>query len=159
MRRVMASAAEAGMLDKDAAPTIRDGRLVLPIAPMHKRKIQGIVHDESATGKTCYIEPAEVVEANNRTRELEIEELREIARILQEFTASIRPDIPAILRSYDTLGHLILFPPKHAWRATATPRCLISKCGKPWNGIMPFIRDCCSRCADRTRKSFRSTSV
>lgn len=105
MRRVMASAAEAGMLDKDAAPTIRDGRLVLPIAPMHKRKIQGIVHDESATGKTCYIEPAEVVEANNRTRELEIEELREIARILQEFTASIRPDIPAILRSYDTLGH------------------------------------------------------
>lgn len=106
MRRVMTAAAEAGMLDKDAAPTIRDGRLVLPVAPMHKRKITGIVHDESATGKTCYIEPAEVVEANNRTRELEIEELREIARILQEFTAGIRPDIPAMLRSYDTLGHL-----------------------------------------------------
>ena len=61
MRRVMASAAEAGMLDKDAAPTIRDGRLVLPIAPMHKRKIQGIVHDESATGKTCYIEPLSLI--------------------------------------------------------------------------------------------------
>lgn len=106
MRRVMANAAEQGMLDKDASPTIRDGRLVLPIAPMHKRKIPGIVHDESATGKTCYIEPAEVVEANNRARELEIEELREVARILADFTASIRPDIPSMLESYDVLGML-----------------------------------------------------
>jgi len=106
MRRVMTHAMEQGTLDKDAAPTVRDGRLVLPVAPMNKRKIPGIVHDESATGKTCYIEPAELVEANNRTRELEMEEQREVMRILAEFTASIRPDIPAMTESYDTLGQI-----------------------------------------------------
>ena len=104
MRRVMTHAMEQGTLEKDAAPTVRDGRLVLPVAPMYKRKIPGIVHDESATGKTCYIEPAELVEANNRTRELELEEQREILRILAEFTGFIRPDIPAMLGSYDILG-------------------------------------------------------
>lgn len=104
MRRVMTHAMEQGTLEKDAAPTVRDGRLVLPVAPMYKRKIPGIVHDESATGKTCYIEPAELVEANNRTRELELEEQREILRILAEFTGFLRPDIPAMLDSYDILG-------------------------------------------------------
>lgn len=99
MRRVMASAVAAGLLEADAQPSLRDGRMVLPVSPMHKRKIPGIVHDESATGKTLFIEPAEVVQTNNRLRSLQIDERREIARILTELTAQIRPEIPAILES------------------------------------------------------------
>jgi DNA mismatch repair protein MutS2 len=71
-----------------------------------KRKIKGIVHDESATGKTVFIEPAEVVEANNRIRELEGEERREIIRILTEFSATVRPQVPAILQSYEFLAEI-----------------------------------------------------
>ena len=71
-----------------------------------KRKIRGIVHDESATGKTVFIEPAEVVEANNRIRELEGEERREIIRILTEFSGQIRPQVPAILQSYEFLAKI-----------------------------------------------------
>ena len=91
MRRVMARAVEAGYL---------------PVAPMHKRKINGIVHDESATGKTFFIEPAEIVEVNNRGRELELEERREMMRILSEITAFMRPSIPDMLQSYEILGLL-----------------------------------------------------
>ena len=71
-----------------------------------KRKIRGIVHDESATGKTVFIEPAEVVEANNRIRELEGEERREIIRILTEFSATVRPQVPALLSSYEFLAEI-----------------------------------------------------
>lgn len=85
---------------------MRDGRLVIPVAPGMKRKIKGIVHDESATGKTVFIEPAEVVEANNRIRELEGEERREIIRILTEFSSVIRPQIPALLQSYEFLAEI-----------------------------------------------------
>jgi len=106
MRRVMARAVEAGYLDRDATPTVRDGRLVLPVSPMHKRKIGGIVHDESATGKTIFIEPAEVVEANNRVRTLQLEERREVLRILADTTAAMRPAIPDMLESYAILGRL-----------------------------------------------------
>lgn len=69
MRRVISRAVENGYLEADASAVVRDGRLVLPVAPMHKRHINGIVHDESASGKTYFIEPAEMVEANNRIRE------------------------------------------------------------------------------------------
>ena len=100
MRRVMASAVAAGLIDADAAPSVRDGRMVIPVSPMNKRKIQGIVHDESASGKTVFIEPAEVVQTNNRLRELQMEERREIARILTALTAEIRPSIPEIVDSY-----------------------------------------------------------
>lgn len=106
MRRVMARAVENGYLEKDATPTVRDGRLVLPVAPMHKRRINGIVHDESATGKTFFIEPAEIVEVNNRARELELEERREIIRIFAELTAMMRPHIEQIIESYVVLGRL-----------------------------------------------------
>ena len=78
MRRVIANAVRDGYLEADVTPSMRDGRLVVPVQPMYKRKINGIVHDESASGKTFFIEPAEVVEANNRLRELSIEEHREI---------------------------------------------------------------------------------
>jgi DNA mismatch repair protein MutS2 len=86
MRRVMARAIDNGYIEPDATPAVRDGRLVLPVSPMNKRKINGIVHDESASGKTFYIEPAEMVEANNRIRQLQIEEKREINRILLQLT-------------------------------------------------------------------------
>ncbi len=106
LRRVMARAVAEGYIDQDASPSVRDGRLVIPVAPMHKRKINGIVHDESASGKTIFIEPAEVVEANNRYRELEMDERREINRLLVELAGSIRPAIPAMLDSYDVMGQL-----------------------------------------------------
>ena len=85
---------------------MRDGRLVIPVAPGLKRKIKGIVHDESASGKTVFIEPAEVVEANNRIRELEGDERREIIRILTEFSNILRPSIPEILQSYEFLAEI-----------------------------------------------------
>ena len=104
LNNILRSAQAEGYVDKDVTPTVRDGRLVIPVAPGMKRKIRGIVHDESATGKTVFIEPAEVVEANNRIRELEGEERREIIRILTEFSATIRPQVPAILQSYEFLA-------------------------------------------------------
>ena len=82
LRKILNSGRSEGYLDKDATPSIRDGRLVIPVSPMNKRKIKGIVHDESSTGKTIFIEPAEIVEANNTIRELEGEMHREIMRIL-----------------------------------------------------------------------------
>lgn len=104
MRRVVERAVNDGILDRDSSPSMRDGRLVIPVAAMMKRKINGIVHDESATGKTVYIEPAEVVEANNRLRELQNEEKREIIKILTSVSAEIRPLIEDMLSSYSLLG-------------------------------------------------------
>lgn len=106
MRRVLSRAQKEGVLDADTVPAMRDGRLVIPVAPMHKRKLQGIVHDESGSGKTVYIEPAEVVEANNRIRELEMEERREIIRILVAVAAEIRPRVDELLIGFDILGEL-----------------------------------------------------
>ena len=103
---IMKSAKSEGLVDKDIAPTLRDGRLVIPVAPAMKRKIRGIVHDESDTGRTVYIEPAEVVEANNRIRELEADERHEIKRILLEFTDAIRPEVNEILYSYEFLADI-----------------------------------------------------
>ncbi|MCM1093341.1 MAG: Smr/MutS family protein [Lachnospiraceae bacterium] len=106
MRRVMSNAVQAGYIDNDTAPSMRDGRLVIPVAPMNKRKISGIVHDESASGKTVYIEPAEIVEANNRIRELRMEERHEIARILTLLTDELRPHIDDIRQSMEVMGEM-----------------------------------------------------
>ncbi|WP_347047702.1 endonuclease MutS2 [Bacteroides fragilis] len=106
LNSILRSAQSEGYVDKDVAPTMRDGRLVIPVAPGLKRKIKGIVHDESASGKTVFIEPAEVVEANNRIRELEGDERREIIRILTEFSNTLRPSIPEILQSYEFLAEI-----------------------------------------------------
>ncbi|MBP5658823.1 MAG: Smr/MutS family protein [Paludibacteraceae bacterium] len=89
--RILRQAQADGIIDKDAAPTLREGRLVLPVAPSYKRKISGIVHDESASGKTVYIEPQQVIEANNHIRELEGAERRERVRILIAFSGELRP--------------------------------------------------------------------
>jgi len=106
MRRVIARATADGIIDSNITPTVRDGRLVLPVIPANKRRLSGIVHDESASGKTVFIEPAEVVEANNRVRELEIEERREIARIMATIASIMRPDIDTLLAAYNDLGLL-----------------------------------------------------
>ena len=95
-------------MNQDAAPTLRDGRLMIPVAPGLKRKINGIVHDESATGKTVFIEPAEVVEANNKVRELEAAERREIIRILTVFSDELRPHVQEVLDSYRFLAEIDL---------------------------------------------------
>ena len=105
---ILHSAQKDGLVDKDAAPTLRDGRLVIPVAPNLKKRIGGIVHDESATGKTVFIEPTEVVEANNRVRQLEAEERREIIRILTVFSDEVRPHVPQILASYQFLAQIDL---------------------------------------------------
>lgn len=106
LNNILRNAQSEGLVDKDVTPAMRDGRLVIPIAPALKRKIKGIVHDESASGKTVFIEPAEVVEANNRIRELEGEERREIIRILTDFTNKLRPLIPDILLSYEFMAEI-----------------------------------------------------
>ena len=106
LHRILREAKVEGVVDKDAAPTIRDGRLVIPVAPAMKRKINGIVHDESDSGRTVYIEPTDVVEANNRIRELESEERREIVRILTVFSDSIRPLVLDMIQSYEFLGDI-----------------------------------------------------
>lgn len=104
LNAILRSAQSEGLVDKDASPAIRDGRLVIPVTQGLKRKIRGIVHDESASGKTVFIEPAEVVEANNRIRELEADERREIIRILTEISRLIRPHVQPILESYKFLA-------------------------------------------------------
>ena len=104
LNAILRQAQAEGILDKDATPTMREGRLVLPVPPAYKRKIGGIVHDESATGKTVFIEPQQVVEANNRIRELEGEERRERIRILLEVTDQLRPEVPNILAIETYLG-------------------------------------------------------
>ena len=106
LNSILRNAQSEGVVDKDVTPTMRDGRLVIPVAPALKRKIRGIVHDESASGKTVFIEPAEVVEANNRIRELESDERREIIRILMEFSVELRPLIPDVLLSYEFLAEI-----------------------------------------------------
>ncbi len=104
LNSILRRAQAEGYVDKDVSPSVRDGRLVIPVDPAYKRKVKGIVHDESASGKTVFIEPSEVVEANNRIRELEAEERREIIRVLTEFTAYLRPFLPDLLQSYDFLA-------------------------------------------------------
>lgn len=128
MRRVMSRALEGGYLEPDTTPVMRSGRLVLPVSPMNKRKIPGIVHDESASGKTFYIEPAELVEANNRIRELQIEEKREITRILKLLTDSVRPYIDDIILSADTAGVFDFIRAKAMYAVES-------------GGVMPHIAD------------------
>jgi len=103
LNQVMSRAQREGWVDADAAPTYRNDRPVIPVMSGNKRKLGGMIHDESATGKTVFIEPAEVVELSNEIRELEYAERREIIQILLEFAADIRPYIPDLLSSQDFL--------------------------------------------------------
>ena len=109
---ILHAAQREGLVAQDVAPTLRDGRLVIPVAPGLKRRIKGIVHDESATGKTVFIEPTEVVDANNKVRELEAAERREIIRILTVFSDELRPHVQDVLDSYRFLATIDLIHAK-----------------------------------------------
>jgi DNA mismatch repair protein MutS2 len=106
LHSILKQAQKDGLVEEDASVAIRDGRAVIPISASKKRQIKGIVYDESATGKTAYVEPNEIVEMNNEVRELEYAERREIIRILQDFANDIRPYLPELIHSYDFLGEI-----------------------------------------------------
>ncbi len=101
---ILKNARSNGWISDDFSLTLRGGRMVIPIAAEHKRKIKGFVHDESDTGKTVFLEPTEVLEANNEIRELESAERREIVRILMELTTKMRPHVPVLRKAYTFLG-------------------------------------------------------
>ena len=130
LNSILRQAKADGYVEKDVAPTMREGRLVIPVSPAFKRKVNGIVHDESATGKTVFIEPQQVVEANNRLRELEGEERREIMRILLEFTNFVRPHTEEIVASQHFLGQIDFLRAKALF-------------GLEINAIKPRVDDCC----------------
>lgn len=102
--RIYRTAKNSGWIGDEMSLTVRNGRLVLPILAEHKRKFAGFVHDESASGQIAYVEPGEVLEANNEIRDLEIRERREIVKILIDLTASIRPQQSELERSNTFLG-------------------------------------------------------
>lgn len=101
---LMRQVRDAGWAPDGAMPTIRDGRLVIPVLAEHKRKIRGYVMDQSATGQTVYLEPGEVMEANNDLRDLELEERQEVVRILRELTTLVRIHLPELEIGYAFLG-------------------------------------------------------
>lgn len=130
LNSILRQAQADGYVEKDVAPTMREGRLVLPVSPAFKRKVNGIVHDESATGKTVFIEPTQVVDANNRLRELEGEERREIIRILVEFTNFVRPHSEEIFASQYFLGWIDFLRAKALFAIEI-------------KAIKPRVDDCC----------------
>ncbi|MCK9639590.1 MAG: endonuclease MutS2, partial [Prolixibacteraceae bacterium] len=115
MAKILKHAQAEGLVEKDVTVSIRDGRSVIPVLSSNKRKMRGIVHDESATGRTSYIEPEEIVETNNRIRELESAERREIVRILTKFTDELRPYAEDLESSYEILGILDFIRAKGLW--------------------------------------------
>ena len=106
IRQIMSDAKTSGWVDQKAEITIRDGRMVIPVKAGDKRALKGLIHDESATGQTVYIEPSEIVETSNEIKELEYAERREVQRILMHFTDTIRPLLPELLKAWDLLGQL-----------------------------------------------------
>ncbi len=106
LHAILKQAQKDGLVEEDATVSIRDGRAVIPIAAGNKRKLKGIIYDESSTGKTSYVEPNEIVEMNNEIRELEYAERREIVKILTDFSNDIRPYLDDLFYSYDFLGEI-----------------------------------------------------
>jgi DNA mismatch repair protein MutS2 len=139
---LLKKAIDEGYIEKDTALSIRNGRQVIPVPASNKRKISGIVHDESATGRTAYVEPAEVVELNNEIRELEIAEFREIIKILISFTSAIRPYIDDLLCTYDFLGTIDFIRAKAllALKINAGMPALINEAGFHWKqAVHPLL--------------------
>lgn len=102
-----------GMVPEGSSPVIREGRVVIPVLSEYKRKIKGVIMDESATGQTVYMEPTEVIEANNEIRNLELEERRESIKILRGLTTLLREHLPVIKSGFDFLGKLDFIQAKH----------------------------------------------
>ncbi|HET6559993.1 MAG TPA: Smr/MutS family protein [Prolixibacteraceae bacterium] len=130
LQSILKKAQDDGLVEEDASVSIRDGRAVIPISSAFKRKLNGIVHDESSTGKTSYIEPAEVVEMNNQIRELEYAETREIVRILTIFSNDIRPYLPDLMMAYEFLGKIDFIRAKALYATDI-------------NAIKPYMEDKC----------------
>lgn len=101
---ILKNARKNGWISDDFSLTVRNGRMVIPIAVEHKRKLKGFIHDESDTGKTVFMEPAEILELNNEIRELELAERREIIKILSKLSDEIRPFVPNLRKSFTFLG-------------------------------------------------------
>ena len=106
MSAILKKAQEEGIVDSDAGVSVRDGKMLIPVSAANKKKIAGFIYDESATGKTAFIEPAEVVELDNQIKELKFSEQREILRILLEFSDFLRPYIPDLLSGARYLGEI-----------------------------------------------------
>ena len=106
IQAILRKAQEEGLADEEASVSVRDGRLLIPVSATNKRKLPGFVYDESATGKTVFIEPMEVVELNNQVRELMFAQQREILRILREFTDFLRPYLPELLDGARFIGEI-----------------------------------------------------
>ena len=106
MSAILKRAQEEGIVDSDAGVAVRDGKMLIPVSAANKKRLAGFIYDESATGKTAYIEPAEVVELDNQIKELKFSEQREILRILLEFTEFMRPYIPELLDAARYLGEI-----------------------------------------------------
>ena len=138
LQAILKKAQDDGLVEDDTSVAMRDGRAVIPIASAHKRKLSGIVHDESATGKTSYIEPAEVVEMNNQIRELEYSEMREIIRILTAFSNDIRPYLPDLMQSYTFLGKIDFIRAKaiYAIEIEAIKPYIDKECQLDWEGAV-----------------------
>ena len=117
LQQLLADAKRAGIVESDAQLSVRDGKTVIPVSAANKRKLPGFIHDESATGRTFYVEPVEVVELNNELRELAYAERREIVRILTELTEEIRPEAPLIAASGDYLAEIDMLRAKGGWAA------------------------------------------
>ncbi len=128
LQQILAAAKSSGVVDPDALISIREGRAVIPVVAGNKRKLQGFIHDESATGKTVYIEPVEIVEINNELKELRYSERREIVKILTLFTEDIRPQREDIAQAGDYLSDIDLLRAKARW-AIAN------------DGVMPILSD------------------
>ena len=130
LQAILKKAQDDGLVEDDASVAIRDGRAVIPVASAFKRKLNGIVHDESSSGKTSYIEPAEVVELNNQIRELEYAEMREIVKILTIFSNDIRPYVPDLMLAYEFLGKIDFIRAKAIY-------------ANDINGIKPYMENKC----------------
>ena len=115
LQQVLQRAKASGIVDADAMISIRDGHAVIPVAAANKRKIAGFIHDESATGRTFYVEPVEVVELNNELRELEYSEKREVVRILTELTATLRTQVDGLMRIEEYLTRIDSLRAKARW--------------------------------------------
>ncbi len=117
LQAILQKAQKDGFVDAEATVSIRDGRAVIPVPAVHKRRVAGFIHDESATGKTFYIEPVEIVEINNELKELEYAERREVIKILTDFTDRIRPDADGIAEAGEYLALMDMIRAKARWAA------------------------------------------
>ncbi len=133
--RIYKMAKNSGWIGDEMSITVRNGRLVIPLLAEHKRKLKGFVHDESATGQMAFVEPGEVLEANNEIRDLEIRERREIIRILEKLTSTIRPMVPELRKAYFMLGIMDFIRAKanFALKIEATSPLLVEDRTLEWN--------------------------